>query len=504
MRSLSSSAASSVLTSSPSPQATDSLDREAASDDAHRQGHGSLRWTRPSSSSAAAPLRERAQQLGAVLSSAAESDAVVRAKFGEWERALRVLERGQPALAREIPASGASPAAEVPEAQRAARRALSALLDQLSDLRSVRARVVEAARTSVAQGDIRDKVLREAERRAASAAGAGGGAGSPQGEGAGLAAYEELLEREGEALMRVWDEEMRRSDARQEDLLGEIKVRLLPPLPESSSSTAQELTRSHLQQAQHSALRSASAAPSSAQQARERATTLYASAGDKFTEMLQNLQEGLRFYADLSKLLGELRDACKSVRPSLSLSLSLSHSLSLLHAHQLTPFPAQFDYARTAEAQDLTRALSAPPAPQPSPAPSPAPAPAPAPTPPAEHSTPRRRAARAAAAPAADAATPRRSTRRTAHAAAAVEPEPAPAPAPAPRAPRQPPAGDDSDDEVAQTLVARPAKTPQRRKKAAPAVEVEEERVEHEEEEVERAAEPAAGAWDPTQGIRFG
>jgi len=275
-------------------------------------------------------------------------------------------------------------------------------------------------------------------------------------------------------------------------------------LSRSSCSAAQELTRSHLQQAQHSTLRSASAAPSSAQQARERATTLYASAGDKFTEMLQNLQEGLRFYADLSKLLGELRDACKSVRPSLSLSLSLSHSLSLLHAHQLTPFPAQFDYARTAEAQDLTRALSAPPAPQPSPAPSPAPAPAPAPTPPAEHSTPRRRAARAAAAPAADAATPRRSTRRTAHAAAAVEPEPAPAPAPAPRAPRQPPAGDDSDDEVAQTLVARPAKTPQRRKKAAPAVEVEEERVEHEEEEVERAAEPAAGAWDPTQGIRFG
>ncbi|GAA5850405.1 hypothetical protein JCM9279_001404 [Rhodotorula babjevae] len=429
-------------------EATDSLDREAASDDAHRQGHGSLRWTRPTSSTAAAPLRERAQQLGAVLSSAAESDAVVRAKFGEWERALRVLERGQPALAREIPASASSPAAEVPEAQRAARRALSALLDQLADVRSARARIVEAARTSVAQGDIRDKVLREAERRAAAAGGEGS---SGQGEGAGLAAYEELLEQEGAALMRVWDEEMRRSDARQEDLLGEIK-------------------------AQHSALRSASAAPSSAQQARERATTLYASAGDKFTEMLQNLQEGLRFYADLSKLLGELRDACKS-----------------------------FDYARTAEAQDLARALSAPPPPQPSPAPSPAPAPAPAS--PAEHSTPRRRApaarAPSAPAPAPDAPTPRRSTRRTAHAAVEVEPEPAPAPRAARQQPQRAveppaPADDDSDDEVAQTLVARPAKTPQRKKKAAPVVEVEEEE-ERDEEEPARV-----GAWDPTQGIRFG
>ncbi|GAA5908503.1 hypothetical protein JCM8208_002648 [Rhodotorula glutinis] len=429
-------------------EATDSLDREAVSDDAHRQGHGSLRWTRPSSSSAAAPLRERAQQLGAVLSSAAESDAVVRAKFGEWENALHVLEGGQPALAREIPSSASASAGEVPEAQRAARRALSALLDQLGDVRAARARVVEAARTSVAQGDIRDKVLREAERRSAAAGGAA------QDEGAGLAAYEELLEREGEALMRVWDEEMRRSDARQEDLLGEIK-------------------------AQHSALRSASAAPSSAQQARERATAHFASAGDKYLEMLQNLQEGLRFYADLSKLLGELRDACKS-----------------------------FDYARTAEAQDLARALSAPP-PQPSPAPSPAP---PAPTPPAEHSTPRRRApasrAPPPAAPVADAPTPRRSTRRTAHAAAEPEPAPAPAPRRQQRAigPHQPAAADghdDSDDEVAQTLVARPAKTPLRKKKAAAAI-VEEEQEQEQEHVREGAAQPAVGMWDPTQGIRFG
>ncbi|GAA5824059.1 hypothetical protein JCM3770_004945, partial [Rhodotorula araucariae] len=296
-------------------EATELLDREAATDASHRAGHGSLRWTRAASSVAALPLRERAQQLGGLLAAAADSDGVVRAKFGEWESALRVLEGGQAALAREIPASAALPvAADASSAERTATRALRALLDQLTDVRAARTRIVDAARTSVAQADIRDKVLREAEWRAAA------------GEEGGLAAFEELLQREGDAAMRVWDVEMARSAARQEDLLGEIK-------------------------AQHAALQAASSTPSDAQQARERATTHYAAAGDKYAEMLQNLQEGLQFYADLSKLLGELRDACKS-----------------------------FDYARTAEAQDLARALSAPP-PAPSPVPaarSPAPAPAPA------------------------------------------------------------------------------------------------------------------------------
>ncbi|BGP51757.1 pH-response regulator protein palA/rim20 [Rhodotorula kratochvilovae] len=405
-------------------EANESLDREAATDASHREGHGSLRWTRASSSTTAQPLRERAQQLAGLLGAAAESDGVVRGKFGEWEAALRVLEGGQAALAREIPASSAPAAADVPEAQRAATRALRALLDQLADVRAARARVVDAARTSVAQAEIRDKVLREAERRVAA------------GEEGGLAAFEELLQREGDAVMRVWEEEMRRSEGKQEDLLGEIK-------------------------AQHSALQSASAAPSDAQQARERATAHYAAAGDKYAEMLQNLQEGLRFYADLSKLLGELRDACKS-----------------------------FDYARTAEAQDLARALSAPPpAPSPVPASAPAPAPAlaepapaaaPAPGPPPATPRTRRTAAPAAATPA---SAPRRSTRRMAATQSATAPEPEPEPVYAPK----------PEPEVEEDA---PAPKPVRAKK--------EKKPPAREREREMEGAQAVGGWDPTQGIRFG
>lgn len=72
------------------------------------------------------------------------------------------------------------------------------------------------------QADIRDKVLREAERRAAQRK-------EGEGEGAGLAEFEGLLEAEGERVMQPYEEEIRRSGARQEDLLSEIKVRAQAP-----------------------------------------------------------------------------------------------------------------------------------------------------------------------------------------------------------------------------------------------------------------------------------
>lgn len=51
---------------------------------------------------------------------------------------------------------------------------------------------------------------------------------------------------------------------------------------------------------------------------REEAIRLYETAAAKYDEMLNNLHEGLKFYADLSRLLGELLDAVKAVRSGLS------------------------------------------------------------------------------------------------------------------------------------------------------------------------------------------
>ncbi|GJN94361.1 hypothetical protein Rhopal_007435-T1 [Rhodotorula paludigena] len=385
------------------------LDQEAETDAAHRSGHGTMRWTRPPSDESAAPLRQRAEQLVGLLGAAGESDSLVRNKFGEWEEAIRILAGGQPTLARAIPSSTVS-ATALPPRKLATIRQLRASLDQLSDLRAARARIVDAARTGVAQADIRDKVLREAERRAAQRK-------EGEGEGVGLADFEGLLEAEGERVMQPYEEEIRRSGARQEDLLNEIKV-----LNDSFVDAGQSDSATH---------------------EREQALQHFDTAASKYHEMLTNLQEGLRFYADLSKLLGELRDACKS-----------------------------FTYARSAEAQDLSRALSAPP-----PLASASPAPTVEVTPPdtlavpipsrssrssqQTDGTPRstRTSARTRAAGATSAGTP---TRRTARAAAQV-----------PTAAEEGPREEQAPRTRAQ--VEEPAPTP-----------------------------AAAGGWDPSQGIRFG
>lgn len=516
----------SALTPAAPAQATDTLDRESTADAAHRAGHGPPRWTRPSSDAAAQPLRERAQQLEAVLRTAGDSDALVRAKFGEWEAALRVLEGGRDALAREVPASGGGAGGNgrgegegegEGDAQRdRARRALRALLDQLADLRAARARVVDAARTSIAQCEIRERVLREAERRAAEGRARGGedegegeGVGVGAREGSGLEEWEELLEGEGERLMRVWDEEMRRSEARQEDLLGEIRARSLLSLslPLSLPPCVPQPNR----RADSPDLRfpdptgTALAPRLGLRDPLGRATSPRARDGP----LRDRRGQVCRDAAELAGRAGVLCQAGQAARgaegrlqvgalawlppPSLPDGACTRHTLTILIFVSHTP---QFDYARTAEAQDLARALSAAPSLSPPP-PSSAPAPAPAP------GTPRRRTPAAAAPPArgpqgqgqgqGGEATPRRSTRRAAQAQAQAQVQDGPA-SPAPSA----------------------VKTPARSKKkaAAPAAasanakEEEEEETREEEEAGEREEVPAAaaavGGWDPSQGIRFG
>lgn len=69
------------------------------------------------------------------------------------------------------------------------------------------------------------------------------------------------------------------------------------------------------QQQQNSAFLATSQRQATDSQEREAAIRAYEAAAGKFDEMLGNLREGLKFYADLSRLLGELRDAVKAVRP---------------------------------------------------------------------------------------------------------------------------------------------------------------------------------------------
>ncbi|BGP27682.1 pH-response regulator protein palA/rim20 [Rhodotorula toruloides] len=251
----------------------DLLAQEFADDVARRAEHGTRRWTLPSSSDIAAPLLQRAEQLSNFLATAAQSDSTVRTKFGEWQDVLEVVDAGPAAIARAIP-SGDATNVSLSSQQIAAARDLRALLDELDGVQAARKRLVEAARTVVAQADIRTRLSFEHP--------------TPALAPGGLASFEPFLEAELQKLAEPYARELRASDSRQEDILSNIKA-------------LQEAFVQHRQS--QASLRE-----------REEALQRFDSAHVKYFEMLKNLKEGLKFYADLSKLAGELRDSVKTVR----------------------------------------------------------------------------------------------------------------------------------------------------------------------------------------------
>lgn len=261
-------------------QAREALDAEAAEDDMLRAKYGTDRWARPGSAEAAAELSQRIDNLNGILNAAQTSDSLVRAKFAQAEGDLALLGGGEEALAGAVPSLGVavSPfgAAQAGPASEQARaiRTLTRALDELDDLRSIRSRVVAEARPAFDHDDIRPAVMSHAASLAAA---------NRHGRLA-VAQFEDLFQARLAALAR-FDASLTENAVRQEDVLDRVKaaneVFLL------ARRTDPALAR------------------------RELALQRLDGAAHQHRELLANLQEGLRFYDQLSGLLGELRDGGK-------------------------------------------------------------------------------------------------------------------------------------------------------------------------------------------------
>lgn len=262
-------------------QARDALDAEQAEDEALRAKFGTDRWTRVLSQEAAAELRRRVDNLAGILNAARTSDGLVRAKFAQAEADLALLGGDDDALAAAVPSLSAStspfasvqagPASE----QTKAIRTLTRALDELDDLRSIRNRIVAEARQAFDHDDIRPAVMNQA------------GVLSAQSKNAKLsvAQFEDLFQARLEGLRR-FEASLTENAVRQEDLLDRLKV-------------ANEVF-----------LHARRTDPALAK--REEALQRLDAAASQHRELLANLQEGLRFYDQLSGLLTELREACKA------------------------------------------------------------------------------------------------------------------------------------------------------------------------------------------------
>ncbi|ORY88475.1 BRO1-like domain-domain-containing protein [Leucosporidium creatinivorum] len=256
------------------------LAQEKEEDDSLRSQHGTDRWTRLSSEIAGAQLRASVQNFEGILSAAGESDLLVRKKFGEWEERIewlggdeRTLESSIPRLADLSPHS-----LSTPSPQSTSLRTLRRLLDDLHSLRTSRQRTILEANSALTNDDIRPLIVKKAEEGLARVAQKGGELKLE------MSSFEEVLQRELNKF-EGFEREIKEIGNRQEDLLDQVKT------------------------ANDAFIHARKTDPSLA--AREQALQDLDLAFHMFREILTNLQEGLKFYSDLSKLVGEVRDGCK-------------------------------------------------------------------------------------------------------------------------------------------------------------------------------------------------
>lgn len=68
------------------------LRSEEEDDNRCRTQYGTDRWTRITSAEATARIEEQVQRYAETLGHAGQTDTTVRAKYGEWEEAIKILE----------------------------------------------------------------------------------------------------------------------------------------------------------------------------------------------------------------------------------------------------------------------------------------------------------------------------------------------------------------------------------------------------------------------------
>ncbi|GAA5912612.1 uncharacterized protein JCM6883_005327 [Sporobolomyces salmoneus] len=269
-------------------------------------------------------LRDRLSYFSQLISQASSSDSLVRQKFSSVESLLSLLESGPSSLASVIPPPSTPQPREKGREKRRERtreeeelegevrkfrRKLRGTIDELRELGDERESFYRRIKSRVeADGDenVRERVIEKSRQLSSAQAQQGGG------EPSGLAEYEGVLSGELDRLKRRVEEEgmMRINQKRHRDLIDSLKTlnssyvsllqRKLQSQPSSSSSplpsgdipnetgnTTTTLTK------------------------RQELLQEFSLAHSKYLEILNNLEEGLKFYADLSGLVSELRDQAK-------------------------------------------------------------------------------------------------------------------------------------------------------------------------------------------------
>ncbi|EIW68315.1 hypothetical protein TREMEDRAFT_63488 [Tremella mesenterica DSM 1558] len=249
-------------------EAMDILDQEATENEHLLTSQPHLISSRQPSHEANQRLIGMADQYEKTLKQAAVSDATVVSKWEEFSEVIEVLAGGEEELRSYIPSTARSSSSSLPTSV----RPLRASLEELDDRMSNRARIVAEAKHIASGDDVRAAVLTEATRLAH------GGSGDVKTEW-----FEDIFERNLGKYDKFKDE-MEKEAAFQEALLGRIREQNEAFLAERKQDPMIK--------------------------DRERALQEIDGAYWKWREIVDNAQEGIKFYNSLSDMLHAFKGSC--------------------------------------------------------------------------------------------------------------------------------------------------------------------------------------------------
>ncbi|WWC71251.1 pH-response regulator protein palA/RIM20 [Kwoniella pini CBS 10737] len=250
--------------------AMDILDQEATEEETLLSRQPELQSGRPPSHIANQPLIATAQQYDATIRQAAGSDATVKVKWGEWGHLIEILAGGEDDINDYIPSS--SSAINGYSALPPSVRPIRASLEDLDDRIAHRARLVNDAKNIAAADDIRPAVLSEATRLAH------GGTGDVKTEW-----FEDLFGRSLEKYDRI-KEEMEAEGSKQDILLEQIRGQNEAFISERKDDPIVK--------------------------ERERKLQDMDLAYWKWREIVDNAEEGIKFYNSFAEMLNQFKGTC--------------------------------------------------------------------------------------------------------------------------------------------------------------------------------------------------
>ncbi|KAJ3916204.1 ALIX V-shaped domain binding to HIV-domain-containing protein [Lentinula edodes] len=273
-------------------EAMDILDQEASEDESTRENLP-IPLTRPPSHEANVHLVDKERRYRTILDQAATGDETIRTKWDQWERNITELTWDEADLEASIPSSTLStssyPSSSSSFSTDKHARTLRSLLESLSELYTDRDNLIRRASALAEADDIQPRIVKAAagfERLGLETAES---TGTPYSELAQKhTTHPAMFEDISNSELAKYDkfmQWMRDLEGKQEEILRSIKIENELFLQSRKSSESVK--------------------------AREQALQSLDLSYYKYKEIMQNLEEGVNFYNDLSAILLQFKDACK-------------------------------------------------------------------------------------------------------------------------------------------------------------------------------------------------